>query len=369
MQMKTDDISSRIWRGRGELSVLGMGFTLPGEPISTKTLLAKITQGFDVDVSRRGQVFAEKLNIRQRYICRDFADRIEGPKKGFRNPDLAASAVKKALDEAGLDMSDIGYLIGHTATPATPVPSNISLVADKLDYIGPHMELRQACTGFANALVVAEGLLAAENAKPVVIVGSETGSTFFDPARLAEDTGQIVNLVQMGDAAAAVVLAPYKDIPRTGRRTGTLSRAFYGQIGNQREPGFSLRHGGSDCPSSPDGVLEFSHAFSDVRTNGPELFVAGLKAAAAQEIDVEAVDYVLPHQANGLMDVLMEQHMGIDRKRVVVNADKVGNTGSAAIWLALAMKRASMKSGERLLALGAEATKYMFGGFLYRHGS
>ncbi len=369
MQKKNDDISSRIWRGRSEISVLGMGFTLPGAPVSTKELLAKMTRVFDVDVERRGQIFAEKLNVRQRHICRDFVYRIEGPKKGFRNPDLAASAVRKALDEAGLDVSDIGYLIGHTATPAMPIPSNTSLVADALDYDGPHMELRQACTGFANALVVAEGLLAAENAQPVVIVGSETGSTFFDPARLADDTGQIVNLVQMGDGAAAVVLAPHKKSESERHGTGVLSRAFYGQIGNQREPGFSLCHGGSDCPSSPEGVLEFSHAFADVRTNGPELFVAGLKAAAAQQIDIEAVDYILPHQANGLMDVLMEQHMGIDRKRVVVNADKVGNTGSAAIWLALAMNRSAMKPGEKLLALGAEATKYMFGGFLYQHGS
>lgn len=368
MQKKNDDFDPGIWRGSRELSVLGMGFALPGEPVSTKTLLAKMERAFDVDVARRGQIFAEKLNIRQRHICRDFTHRIEGPKKGFRNPDLAASAVKKALDQAGLDVPDIGYLIGHTATPAMPVPSNISLVADKLDYNGPHMELRQACTGFANALVVAEGLLAAETAKPVVIVGSETGSTFFDPARLADDAGQIVNLVQMGDGAAAVVLAPHKSPELEGRSTGVLSRSFYGQIGNQREPGFSLCHGGSDCPSSPEGVLEFSHAFSDVRTNGPELFVAGLRAAAAQQIDVETMDYILPHQANGLMDVLMEQHLGIDRKRVVVNADKVGNTGSAAIWLALAMNRAAMKPGEKLLALGAEATKYMFGGFLYQHG-
>ena len=50
-----------------------------------------------------------------------------------------------------------------------------------MDFHGPHMELRQACTGFANALVIAQGLLATPGCGPVAIVGSETGSVHLDP--------------------------------------------------------------------------------------------------------------------------------------------------------------------------------------------
>jgi 3-oxoacyl-[acyl-carrier-protein] synthase III len=46
----------------------------------------------------------------------------------------------------------------------------------------------------------------------------------------------------------------------------------------------------------------------------------------------------------------------------------MGNTGSAAIWLALADLRKRVRPGASVLALGAEATKYMFGGFHYVHG-
>jgi 3-oxoacyl-[acyl-carrier-protein] synthase-3 len=60
--------------------------------------------------------------------------------------------------------------------------------------------------------------------------------------------------------------------------------------------------------------------------------------------------------------------LGIDPRRVFVNAQRLGNTGSAAIWLALAELRQSLEWGESALALGAEATKYMFGGFHYVHG-
>ena len=49
------------------------------------------------------------------------------------------------------------------------------------------------------------------------------------------------------------------------------------------------------------------------------------------------------------------------------DTDRLGNTGSAAIWLALAQLRPTLKSGQTVLALGAEATDFMFGGFRYCH--
>jgi 3-oxoacyl-[acyl-carrier-protein] synthase-3 len=45
----------------------------------------------------------------------------------------------------------------------------------------------------------------------------------------------------------------------------------------------------------------------------------------------------------------------------------LGNTGSAAIWLALAQLRPTLEAGRTVLALGAEATDFMFGGFRYHH--
>jgi len=68
------------------------------------------------------------------------------------------------------------------------------------------------------------------------------------------------------------------------------------------------------------------------------------------------------------MAELLAPFLGIDESRVFVNADSLGNTGSAAIWLALAELRSRLDPDSRVLALGAEATKYMFGGFLYVHG-
>jgi 3-oxoacyl-[acyl-carrier-protein] synthase-3 len=351
------------WRDARQLKILGMGTALPGPPVSTAELLTRVEERFGVAVSRHGSALADRLKIETRHICRDFAARHEAPRPGHSNPDLAAAALRAALAEAQLEVNDLAYLIGHTTSPARLVPPNIALVADCVGFTGPYMELRQACTGFANALVIAQGLLAVPGASAVAIIGSETGSVYFDPQCAGADTGQLVNLVQMGDGAAALVVAP--DDAGPGAR---LSGNFFGQIGLGRQPGFSLAAGGSDMPFVAGGTLEFEHACGAVRASGPALFEHGAMVARTLGTAIDVVDHVIPHQANGRMAELLGPSLGIEPRRMFVNANRLGNTGSAAIWLALAELRSRLEPGASVLALGAEATKYMFGGFSYVHG-
>lgn len=353
---------SQHWSDTRAASVLGTGAALPGEPVATEEILARLELRFGVDVRRQGRGIAGRLGVNTRYISRDLASRHEAPRSGDSNAELAARAVRGALDNAGVSARDLSYLITHTATPGTLIPPNAARVADLLDYRGPFVELRQACTGFANAIVFALGLLSAPGCGPVAIVGSETGSVFFDPLRAAEDSGQLVNALQMGDGAGACVLGP-----RGRPGSSQLSTTFFGYAGAHLRPGFSLTGGGSDLPAAPDKSLEFRHEYSSIREQGAELFVAGLSAARAAGVDLDEVDHFIPHQANGRMAELLSGELGLQSERIFVNAGRLGNTGSAAIWLAFHELRGRLLAGQRVCVLGAEATKYMFGGFLYVH--
>jgi len=357
------DNSRNVWRDSRTCTVLGMGRALPGEALSTQQLLARIHNNFGVDVRRSGAVAARRLGIEARYVSRDFAARRERPRGSDSNAELAARALQDALQDAGLRSSDLSFLIGHTATPDQPLPPNITRVAELIGYDGPFVELRQACTGFANALIMARGMLDAPNSGPIAIVGSETGSVFFDPLRAAEDHGQLVNMLQMGDGAAACVLGQH-----TPSRGAQLSNIYFGQIGRERRAGFEFKTGGSNHIAAATEIPEFDHDFGAVREHGPLLFKHGIAAATSMGIDLQQVDYIIPHQANGRMAQLLAPRIGVKASRIFVNADRIGNTGSAAIWLALTELRTRLRQGERVLILGAEATKHMFGGMLYVHG-
>ena len=137
---------------------------------------------------------------------------------------------------------------------------------------------------------------------------------------------------------------------------------------------------------------------------------------ASPELRAEDADWLIPHQVSGRIGRQLARRFGLPAERFFVNADRVGNTGSAAIWIALAELRAGLRAttsksaancpsivmvgeggpstsytagstqdvhgapartitkrpgvprGSRTLVLGAEATKYMHGGFCYVAG-
>jgi 3-oxoacyl-[acyl-carrier-protein] synthase III len=346
------------WKDRRAMSVLGTGHALPGPALSTTEVLDLCLADPAYAITRRrAAAMARQLNIHHRHFVRPFAARFESPRAGHSNPELAAAAIHAALAQAGVSVSDIAYLIGHTATPATPIPSNIAWVADAIGYAGPMAEFRQACAGFANALIFAQGLAPSEGV--IVIVGSETGSVFFDTARMYEDEGQLLNFVQMGDSAGAIVLRPHAG---SGAH---IASSFFGYSGQGRAPGFSMVTGGSNN-SHVQGALEFAHDFESVRDHGVKLFEHGLAASGVRAPDCR---WIIPHQANGRMDVVLAPVLGVEPGRIFNVGNRIGNTGSAAIWTAFSMLReAGLERGDSVLTLGAEATKYFYGGFHYVHG-
>jgi 3-oxoacyl-[acyl-carrier-protein] synthase III len=338
------------WHSTGQIGVLGSGCALPGEAVSSDALIALMASRFGLSRDREARVLGERLEIGHRHLCRTFEHRYEAARPAHSNSALAAAAIDRALTDAGLHVEDLGYLIGHTATPDLVLPSNIALVADRLGYDGPHVEVRQACTGFANALMIAFGLLASPDTRPIAIVGSETGSLLFDPCAAEDDAEQRVNMMQMGDAAAAVIVHR----PRTG--IDKIDAAWFGSIGLGRAPGLRI-------DSAAPGHNR--HDFSSILASGHQLFEAGVAAAGRSAVTLADVDRIVPHQVSGRIGAQVAMHFNFDPARCFGNAGRVGNTGSAAMWLALdELRHGALNSGERALFLGAEATKYMHGGFV-----
>ena len=364
-------MSARIASGR--IRVLGTGQCLPGLAISNHDLLTRISQNFGIS-TRRGKAIASLIGIDYRHHARDWQQRLEAPKSGERNPDLCALALRQAFAEASLAETNLQYLIGHTTTPARLLPPNIAEVAMQLCHTAPYMELRQACTGFANALQIAFGMLndaqANPKPKPIGIVGSELGSVFLDPALLPNSPDQWVNLMQMGDGAGAILLAPDDETEDADSKSATIECAFFGHLAICQS-GFSLADGGSDFPSIVTGsqTAQFQHDFESVRSIGAALFHAGFAAAKQAGVNIHDLAYILPHQANGHIGDWIAREYDLPPALFYGNARHVGNLGSAAIWVALDTLRRSglLHANDKVLVLGAEASQYMYGGFVYTH--
>jgi 3-oxoacyl-[acyl-carrier-protein] synthase-3 len=341
------------------LKLLGTGSALPGTLVHNDELLRALQTHCGQKTARRALKYAQRLGINSRYLSRDLKKRISGTVPGSQAPELCAGALKKAAGS-----TEISYLIGHTATPHTLLPPNISWVADSMRYDGPYVELRQACTGFANALTMAAAMIAEDPQSKIGIVGSENGSPFFDISNDFAVPEQLINFVQMGDGAGAVLLGRDDD-----SGSGIISDIYFGQCGLDAKPGISIAGGGSGQPSCEAGLPFFDHSARHVRQNGEQLLLNGIKAIGQRGYQLDDFQWFLPHQAHGQIAKIFAGQFPATEGKVVNTADRLGNLGSAAIWVALdeLVRSGKLRSGDKVLVLGAEASKFLLGGFVYTH--
>ena len=341
------------------LKLLGTGSALPGAAVDTDQLLAALTVHCGDSSAKLAKKYATRLGIRSRHVSRDLGRARSGARPGMDAPSLC----KKAILNAGGD-GELSYLIGHTSTPHTLLPPNVAWVADAMAYSGPYLELRQACTGFANALVIASAMIAEDPDVKIGIVGSENGSPYFDISEDFADREQLINFVQMGDGAGAAILGA-----DDGGAEAVISDIFVGQVGIGMRPGIAIEGGGSENPGCAKGLPYFKHRARDVRKNGERLIEAGINAIRSRGYCLKDFDWIIPHQANGHIAELIAHRFPETEGKVYVTADKLGNLGSAAIWASFDALRQSgkLKRGQRVVILGAEASKYLYGGFVYTH--
>lgn len=354
---------------RGQLAVLGTGSALPGPSLSNDNMVRFMALRANSQRSKFVGLLADELGVYQRFLSRDLAAPRELPRPGDTNPEICERAIRAALADATLTMDDVDLLIGHTTSPHTLLPPNIAWVADRLDWGGHFMELRQACTGFANGLMIASSMLTSRAVDCVVIVGSETGSVLFDLDDVLCDRGQLVNVAQMGDGAGAVVLARHED---TGGPY--LDHVYFGTLGLDKPAGFSLAVGGSSRPAhslADDGPRGFHNDYRLARDEGLNLFRAGFDALSSVGLGDEEVTRYLSHQANGRMAEVLSPLLGVPAEKFHNSAATYGNTGSASTWIGLhsVREQGRLQPGEILGVLGAEATKFMYGGFAYFEGT
>jgi 3-oxoacyl-[acyl-carrier-protein] synthase-3 len=262
--------------------------------------------------------------------------------------DLAVVAGKRALRSAGAGTTDLVVLA--TSTPNQPMPATAPEVAARLGLgEAAAYDLSAACTGFVLALANAAGSIAAGLADRVLVIGADIWSTRLDHA---DRTTAII----FGDGAGAAVLrAGDSDEP------GALAGFDLGSDGKHKDLAV-LPAGGSRQRSRREPLREEDNYLS---MRGKEIFthaVERMSRSSAELLkrigwDVASVDWFAGHQANVRILHAVADLLDVDRERMLIHLDRVGNTSAASIPLVLtdAASRGMLSTGDRVLltAFGA----------------
>jgi len=311
-------------------AVTGVGGYLP-ENVVTNDDLAKLVETSDAWIQ-------ERTGIKRRHKATD----------DQATSDLAVEASKRALEAAGRTPADVDLIIVATTTPDLTFPATASIVQRKLGVpVCIAFDVQAVCSGFVYALSVADGFVARGHAKCALVIGAEEMTRLLDYT----DRG---TCVLFGDGAGAFVVEPVEGQGTTQDR-GLL--------------GFALRCDGTKTdllyvdggPSTTGTVGHLRMLGNQVFKNAVVNIAEAVEAAAAVAgVDVQAVDWFIPHQANQRILIGVANRLGIPEDRVISTVADHANTSAASIPLAAAQGIADgrIKPGDLLLleAMGGGLT-------------
>ena len=252
----------------------------------------------------------ERTGIRER--------RIAAPDE--MTSDLALEASRRALEAAGRDARELDLIVLATATPDRTFPSTATAVQAGLGMTGgAAFDVQAVCSGCIYALAVADNFIRADQARSALVIGAETFSRILDWEE--RETS-----VLFGDGAGAVVLEACKDDPRHLLSTHLHSDGRHGEL---------LYVDGGPSSTGTVGHLRmkgrevFKHAVTNLAQVVDE-------ALAANGLGPDAIDWIVPHQANLRILRATGRKLGIGEDRVIVTVDRHANTSAASVPLALA---------------------------------
>ena len=300
--------------------IVGTGSFLPANVVTNDDLARRVDTSDEWIVTRTG--------IKQRHIA--------DPEQ--TSSDLAVEASKAALAAAGVGADELDVIIVATSTPDFVFPSTACLVQARLGTKGcAAFDVQAVCSGFVYALVLADSLIRAGQARSALVIGSEVFSRILD-------WNDRSTCVLFGDGAGAVVL-------RADSRPGILGSMLHAD-GSQAEI--------LAVPGNVSGGSIIGSPF--LRMDGQAVFKIAVKVLdeVAREtvarcgLSLDDIDWLIPHQANVRILEATAKRLKLPRERLIVTVDRHANTSAASVPLALdlAVRDGRIRPGHRVMLQG-----------------
>lgn len=329
-----------------KVCVESLGYTLPDEIITSdqiEELLAPLYSRLKLPEGRLELM----SGIRERRLW----------PRGTRPSEMSIESGRRAIAAAGVDPRDIGALVHGSVCrdylePATACSVHHALGLPQTCQV---FDLSNACLGLLNGMLQVANMIELGQIRAGLVVGTE------DSRQLLESTIDALNAdhsltrdtvkpafasLTIGSASAAVLLV-HRDLSRTGNRleAGAV-RAHTSHFG--------LCQGGHESSSGGSQIL--------MQTDSEQLLAQGLATGTATFEDFLATsgrsraDFQksICHQVGGTHRKLMLQSLGLTEDRDYATFPWLGNTGSVAlpITLAVAIERGFISPQEHVALLG-----------------
>lgn len=268
--------------------------------------------------------------------------------RGERMTDYCVKAARRALEDAQVEPPEIDAILLGTISGDYRFPATSIFVQSELRAKNAFaLDISATCSGWLYCLFHADALIAAGRIRKALVLGAEFLTTIADWTDRS-------TCVLFGDAAAAAV------VEASDNDQGMLSI----HIGSDGDLAHLLycKGGGNGRYLTEESIRKGEHY---LRMSGNEVYKhavrtmyrASKKALELAHLEVDDIDWLIPHQANIRIMEATAERLGVPRERVYVNIDRYGNTSAASVPLAIDEARRTGK-----LKPGQIALPVVFGG-------
>lgn len=310
---------------RKPVAIIGTGSYTPARILTNAELEKSVETSDEWIRSRTG--------IRER--------RVAAPDE--QTSDLAVHAARMALEQAEVDVLEVDLILVATASPEMIFPATACLVQKKLGARkAVCMDVSAACSGFIYAMEMARHMITGGAVKTALIIGAEKLSALVDWT----DRN---TCVLFGDGAGAVVLRE-----REGPSRGMLT-TYMGSDG-EYDHLLAVPGGGTACPITAENV---GLGLNTIKMLGKETFkqaVSSMTSASFEALNragltIDDITCIIPHQANVRIIEAIADRLKVPLDRFFLNLELYGNTGAAAVAIALdeAHRKGRFKTGDKIL--------------------
>ncbi|MCD7972926.1 MAG: ketoacyl-ACP synthase III [Candidatus Azobacteroides sp.] len=260
--------------------------------------------------------------------------------EGLGTSFMGTKAVEEIFRKSDVKPEEIDLVICATTTPDYSFPSTAALIAHNLGMKNAFaFDMEAACSGFLYGLETANAFIKAGRYKKIILVSGDKLSS------VTNYTDRTTCPI-FADGAGAVLIEP------TTEKVGVMDSQLYTDAS-----GFKHLHvwgGGSANPLTHEDLD--NHRYTIYQEGKVVFKVAVTNMADSSELVMnrnglskEDINWIVPHQANIRIIDAVANRMGVDREKVMINIQRLGNTSAGTIPLCLWEWEDKLKKGDNLI--------------------
>lgn len=247
--------------------------------------------------------------------------------------DMAIHAAEKLFEEHNISRDTIDFVLLCTQSSDYYLPSTACLIQNKLGLPTScgAFDFNLGCSGYEYGLALAKGLVSGGIAKNILLLTAETYNKYIHP----RDKG---NKTIFGDGASATLVSTDGFAEIGEFVLGTDGSGADGLIvksgaSRNKEPLNDIEYDKNGNPHSSDHLFMDGKAIFDFTVQAVPPMIS--EVIAKNRLTKDDVDLYVFHQANKYMINFLRKLMMIDKEKFYVYLEKVGNTVSSTIPIAL----------------------------------